>query len=137
VRTFAERHPPNVAIRLGAWGAFPLEMAGLAVLIWRSGALLPVWLLGVYLLLVLWRRLSWKMAPVLVRTKPNYIILMHEYYDVFFPLALLIESALRHNVDYSALALYLLLFPKRPLQTLQDTGRLIRLFYWDVRYDRF
>lgn len=134
VRTFAERHAPRVATRIGLWGAWPLEAAGLAILIWRSGTLLPVWLLGAYLLLVLWRVHSWKMTAVIVGPRRDYLILMHEYYDVFFPLALLIASSLGHPQDLWVLGAYLALFPARPLHTIGDIGRLIRLFYWDMRY---
>ena len=134
VRTFAQRHSPRLAVWIGLLLACPLEASGLAVLLWRSGTLLPLWLLGAYLLLVLWRVHSWKMTPVIVAPKPDYLILMHEYYDVFFPLSLLIASSLRHPQDLWVLAAYLALFPKRPLHTFGDIGRLIRLFYWDMRY---
>lgn len=134
VHTFAERHSPRLAIRIGLWAAWPLEAAGLAVLLWSSGTLLPIWFLGGYLLLVLWRVHSWKMTAVIVAPKPDYLILMHEYYDVFLPLALLIASSARHPQDLVVLAVYLALFPRRPLHTSGDIGKLIRLFYWDIRY---
>jgi 1,4-dihydroxy-2-naphthoate octaprenyltransferase len=134
VRTFAERHSPRLAVNTGLWAAWPLEAAGLAFLVWRSGTLLTLWFLAGYLLLVLWRIRSWKMTAVIVAPRPDYLILMHEYYDVFLPLSLLIASSARHPQDLWVLAAFLALFPRRPLHTLQDMGKLIRLFYWDMRY---
>lgn len=136
VHTFVERHSPRLAIGIGLWIAWPLEAAGLAVLIWRSGTLLPIWFLAAYLLLVLWRIRRWNMTAVIVAPRPDYLILMHEYYDVFLPLALLSASSVRHPQDLWMVAAYLALFPRRPLQTISDVGKLIRLFYWDVRYPK-
>lgn len=129
VRTFGERHSPRLLVAIGRWFAFPLEAAGLAILIGGSGALLPLAFLGAYLLLVWLRLRHWSMTAVLVEPKPNYLIWLHEYYDVFFPLSLLIASAVRHPSDLLVLAAYLLLFPQRPRQTIEDARKLLHQIY--------
>ncbi|HWT13060.1 MAG TPA: UbiA family prenyltransferase [Allosphingosinicella sp.] len=124
VRTFAQRHPPAVAARLGLFLAFPLELAGLAALLWRLGSPLPALLLLFYLLLVALRVRLWKMRAVVVEPRPDYLILLHEYYDVFLPLAVLAACALRHPIDLVALAAHLLLFHRRPLDSALDIWKL-------------
>ena len=52
VRTFAQRHATEVAAFIGAWIAFPLELAGLAVLLWKIASPIPLLMLALYLTLV-------------------------------------------------------------------------------------
>ncbi|MDQ4086671.1 MAG: UbiA family prenyltransferase [Pseudomonadota bacterium] len=129
VRTFAARRSPVAARRIGVWIAFPLELAGLATLMWMVGSIIPLLLLGLYVALVGLRIRCWGMSAVLVQQRPKYLIWLHEYYDVFFPLALLAASALRHPQDLLAMLVYLLLFPHRLLQTFDDGWALLRLIY--------
>lgn len=126
-RTFAQRHPPRVTIRIGALAAFPLELAGLAVVLVLIGTPLPLLLLAFYLVLVLLRTVHWRMNAVLVAPAPRYFIFLHEYYDVFLPLAVLAASALAHPIDLAVLAVHLLLFGRRPA----EAARLI--FYLLIR----
>ena len=126
VRTFAQRHPRRLAARVGAWFAFPLELAGLAVLIWKLGSPLPFLFLALSLHLVWLRVWRWSMRAVLVEPRPKYLILMHEYYDVFLPLAILLDSAARFPIDWLVLAAHLLAFHRRPLETVEDVRTLWR-----------
>ncbi|HEY0412265.1 MAG TPA: UbiA family prenyltransferase [Allosphingosinicella sp.] len=125
VATFAARHPPAAAARLGAWVAFPVELAALAGLFrlmaspWPPLALIP------YALLVARRVRLWHMEAVVVEPKGAYLILLHEYYLAFLPLAILAGSALVHRVDWVLLAFHLLLFGREPLRTWCDAWSLI------------
>jgi len=119
VPTFAERHPPIVAARVAALVAFPLELAGLGLLLWRIGQALPLLLLLAYLLMTLLRLRLWRMNAVVAAPAPRYFILLHEYYDVFLPVALLAASALAHPIDLAVLAVHLLLFRRRPIEVAQ------------------
>lgn len=126
VRTFAERHPPGVAVFLGTWIAFPVELVSLTVMLWKLQSVWPVLFLAVYVQSVRWRAYSWKMNPVVVAPKPRFLIVLHEYYDVYLPIAILAASAFRNPHDVVVLAAHLLLFPIRTRQTLRDIGKLLR-----------
>ena len=125
IRTFAHRHPEGAAA-IGHWVAFPLELAGLAVIVFRLAMPWPVIALGLYLMLVALRLYLWEMRAILVTPRPRYLILLHEYYDVFLPLSLLAAAAAwRAPADLVILAAHLLLFGRRPLQTLRDLRDLL------------
>ena len=60
------------------------------------------------------------MNLVVVVPKAGYHILMQEYYQLFFPLALLLSSSSRYPSDALLIAAHLFLFPRRALQALKD-----------------
>jgi 4-hydroxybenzoate polyprenyltransferase len=126
VRTFAERHPPRVAVFIGTWIAFPFELVALAVMLWKLQSVWPAVFLAFYAQTVRWRVYSWRMNPVVVAPKPRFLIVLHEYYDVHLPIAILIASALAHRLDFIVLAAHLVLFPIRTIQTARDVGKLLR-----------
>jgi 4-hydroxybenzoate polyprenyltransferase len=126
VRTFAQRHSPELAARIGTYAAFPLELLALALLLWRIHDALPLLALALYALLATRRRARWHIDPVIVQPTARFQIVLQEYYDVFYPLSLLLASALQHRADVLALAAHLLLFPMRALQTAKDCVKLTR-----------
>jgi 1,4-dihydroxy-2-naphthoate octaprenyltransferase len=126
VRTFVERHPPHVAIRLGTYIAFPLELLALAVILWQIRSPLPLLFLGIYAFVASKRLRHWSMNAVIVAPKPRYLIVLHEYYGLYLPLAILIASALRHPLDWLALAIHICIFPAFLVRTARDYGNLIR-----------
>ena len=124
VHTLAERHDPRVIARLGAWFVFPLELLAFAAMLWLLRSAWPLLFLVVYLFLTRRRMSWWKMQPVVVVPKPHFFIVLHDYYEVFFPLALLVDAAVRNPADAIVLAIHLLLFPARPLMTIKDLWKL-------------
>ena len=125
VRTFAARYSRATAVRLGAAIIFPAELAGLGWMLWRLHSPWPLLALAAHLLLVGRRVRLWRMRAVVSNPKGAYVILLHEYYDVFLPIALLFASALAHPWDWALLAVHLLLFHRRPLIVWQDGWKLI------------
>jgi len=126
LRTFARRHKITRLNRLGNFVIFPAEAAAFAVMLWRLGSPLAFVLLGLYALLE-WSRSSWwKMNLVIVAPKERFHIVMLEYYEAFFPLAVLLASAAAHPYDALVLAAHLLLFPKRATQTVKDALKMTR-----------
>lgn len=114
MQTFAARHPPHVAARLGTFVAFPLELAAAAAMVWKIGSSWPVLFLAVYSLLAAVRVRRWRWRPVIVTPKPrSFFVVLQEYYDFFLPIAILILSAFRYPMDVLALAVHLLVFPRR------------------------
>lgn len=123
-RTFVQRHRPQLAERIGAFAAFPLELAGLAVLLAVIGTPWPLLLLAFYLAVTALRTAMWRMNATIVRPAPRYFILMHEYYCVYFPLAVLVAAAIRHPADLAVLAVHLLLFHTRAIESARTLAYL-------------
>jgi len=123
--TFGARHSRDAVARFGAWLVFPAELAALAVLLWLIGSALPLVALAAYLLLVRRRVKTWQLRAVIVAPRGNYLILLHEYYNLFLPLAVLIASALAHPLDWLAVAVHLLVFRHGPGVAWHDGWRLI------------
>lgn len=126
LRTFARRHKIARLHRLGNFVIFPLEAAGFAVMLWRVGSPAAFALLGLYALLEWSRKSWWKMNLVVVAPKERFHIVMLEYYEAFFPLAVLLTSAWRHPADALVVAAHLLLFPRRATQAVRDAFKMLR-----------
>lgn len=126
VRTFAQRHSAEAAVRLGKWVAFPIELVALAWLIGRLGEPGPFAALLFYAWLMLARLPKHRMRASIVEPGPRTAIILQEYHDFFLPAALLIGSAIRHPADWIVLAIHLLLFPRRLIQISRDVRDLVR-----------
>lgn len=126
VRTFAQLHPPHVAARLGTFVVFPLELLGLGAMLWLMGNAWPVAFLALYAVFAGVRAYRFRLNAVIVAPKPRFFIALHEYYDLFFPLSILVASALRHPMDWIVLAIHLVAFPNRLRQSLRDAAQLWR-----------
>lgn len=125
VATYAAARRREAPVRLASRVAFPLEGAAMATMLWRLGSVLPLLALAAYGLLVLRRVRLWRIRAVIVEPDPPYLILLHEYYDVFLPLSILVASALAHPADAAVPLIHLLLFHGRAFETWRDSWRLI------------
>jgi len=124
VRTFAQRHDARWIARLGAFVIFPIELAGVAGMLWHMGSVVPLIFLALHLYLMAVRLRVWKMHAVIVAPKPRFLIVLHEYYDGFLPIAVLTAAAWRHPADLIVLAIHLLLFSTRIRQAVSDAAKL-------------
>ena len=124
VRTFATRHSTHLVARIGALVVFPIELIAFAVLLERLRAPWTIAALVFYALFAALRIRFWRMALVVVAARPNYFLVMHEYYIVFFPLALLITATLFETTDALALAAHVILFPGQLSRTVRDLWNL-------------
>lgn len=125
--TFVARHGAAAAEAWTRRLVFPLELAGLAALVALSG--LPVWLaagagLMLYAGLIHERIDRFDMTVTLVRPHPRGCLALHEYYDVFLPLALLVAGLWREPLVLVVLAAHLVLFPVRVRQVLSDVQKI-------------
>lgn len=126
VRTFAQRHGARTARRLALWGAMPLELAGLAALLWHLGSpLLPLFLL-LYLGLALVRAWLWKSGP----RRP---LLLDGFYDTLLPLALLLGSGWSHPADLILVAPLLLAFGRRGRRMAADFWGMALTIWYGLR----
>ena len=124
VRTFAQRHGAATVAAVGKRLVFPIELAGLVVMLWKLRDAAPLVALALYAALAARRVPIFRMRLSLVEPGPRHMILLQEYYDFFLPLALLLSSAARHPIDLLAVAVHLLLFPRRALQIARDAWKL-------------
>lgn len=123
-KTFVARSP-RLAAHLGASVIIPIELAAFGVVLWRLDT---AWLLAgvaAYGGLVLLRVRLWSMRPVVVRPRPRYMILMHEYYGVFLPLSLLLVLTTHSPVNAAVLVAHLVVFPRRMALSASDLARLL------------
>jgi hypothetical protein len=126
VQTFVLRHSPQVAVRLAGVLVLPLELLALAVLFWRMQSVLPVVFLALYTIFVALKGRFWGIALVIVEPRGRYSILGQEYYTLFFPVAILAASALRHPADWGALTIHLLFFSAPAIFVAGECRQLLR-----------
>jgi hypothetical protein len=124
VRTFVQRRGTAFAARLGARVVFPLELAGLAALLWQIASPVPLVALALYALLVYRRVKKLRVHAIVVQPRPPYLILLQEYYGVLLPAALLLLSAFRHPGDLAVCMLHLVLFPRGVRWMVSDVRKL-------------
>ncbi|HEX8776452.1 MAG TPA: UbiA family prenyltransferase [Pyrinomonadaceae bacterium] len=118
--TFARLHKLAWLGRVGNFIILPAEVAAFSFMLWHSGSRLAGALLCYYALLIFLRKRLWGVNLVVVVPKSRYQIVMQEYYEVFFPLAILLSSSGLYPLDALMIAPHLLLFPRRALQSVKD-----------------
>jgi hypothetical protein len=111
--TFATGIDPE-RFRPWGWLILAVEIAALGVMLWRIGYMLPMVFLAFYLLYMIacWRRLGFRIVVILMpKGYPYpYLIFLAEFYQVFFPLSLLICGAWVFPYDLAVLVAHVLLF---------------------------
>jgi 4-hydroxybenzoate polyprenyltransferase len=125
LRTFARRHKIARLRGVGNFVVFPAELCAFALMLWRLDSRAAPALLCVYALLELARARLWGVNLVVVVPKPKFQIVMLGYYEAFFPLAVLLSSAVTYPADALMVAAHFALFPRRGAQTLKDGARFI------------
>ena len=124
VPTFAVRHRPEMIAKLSRRVVFPLELAGLLILLIRVASLAPLLALTVYLLLTWLRWHRWGRPVSLVRGDSDSRMTLQEYYNVFLPMALLTASAW-HRLGLVVVALHVVVFPLAVATTTGETFLLL------------
>jgi hypothetical protein len=120
LRTFARRHKIARVQALASFVFFPLELSAFAVMLWRADSRLAVALLCFYGLLEFSRKKWWQTNLVIAMPKPRSHIVMQEYYEVFFPAAILLSSSSRYPIDAILVAAHLAIFPRRAIRSLKN-----------------
>ena len=127
LRTFVRAHRTASLQRLGNFIIFPVELAAVAVMLLHTRCVVAVTLLGFYAVLNFLRGRLYGSNFCIVEPKPKFHhIVMHEYYEVFFPLAYILASSNQHPVDAFVLVVHGLLFPKRWKNTAIETALIVR-----------
>lgn len=105
---------------------FPLELCGLATLLWLAQSYVAIATLGIYLILEATRKALWGTNLVIVVPHDRFRIVMLEYYELFFPLSFLLSSALNNPWDLLIVGVHLLFFHNRARQTAKDIMHIIK-----------
>lgn len=122
VTTFAHRSPARA--RLAGEAAFAIELTAFFVLLVRSGGgPIAFGLLIPYVWLEVARVRLWGARVIVVAPAPAYRIAMHEYYLLFYPLAFLAASSIRHGGDVLVLVVHTALFHRLPPMAARDAKR--------------
>jgi 1,4-dihydroxy-2-naphthoate octaprenyltransferase len=124
VSTFVQRSGRDHAVALARYVVFPVELCAFSIVLSQMPSYLPILFLGLYALLVKRKLRVFVMEAVIVEPRPRYLIILHDYYDLLLPLALLLASAWRSPADLVVLAVHFLLFPRRLIATAADLWRL-------------
>jgi 4-hydroxybenzoate polyprenyltransferase len=135
LRTFARAHRTEALQRLGNFIIFPVEVTAFGVMLLHTRSVAAITLLGFYALINFLRGRLYGSDFCIVEPKPEFHhIVMHEYYEVFFPLAFILASASHHPVDLFVLVVHGLVFPKRWKNTAIETGLIVRRLWRGLIY---
>ena len=121
VSTFVVRRGLAAGRRL-ALGALLLEGVGLGLLLYLGRQPLAYLALGLYGSLVVLRARVWQQSVVIAQPRPGQHLVLNEYYEVYYPLALLLAQALRYPADGWVLVGHGVLFGLHSWQRLRIWG---------------
>jgi len=111
---------------VGNYVFFTIEVVAFAAIVWQIKSFFAVIFLALYAMIE-WARLSqWGTHLVVVVPKERASIIMLEYYEFWFPLAILLSSSSRYTSDILIMIAHLLFFPRRAVQTIKDITILLK-----------
>ena len=132
VHTFVVRWGERAGRRL-AVAALLLETAGLGLLLYLGQQQLAYLALALYGCLTYLRARVWQQPVVIAQPRPGQHILLNEYYEVYYPLALLLGQVWRYPTDAWVLGLHGLLFGLHSWQRLRLWGTALAVVRNKVR----
>jgi hypothetical protein len=129
--TYATRVDPE-RFRPKEWVLLGIELPALGIMLWRiGGAAMPVVFLVLYLLFLIasWRKLGFKIVVILMPPGQPYpyLIFLADFYQVFFPLSLLLTAALTSRYDWIILFVHVALFSWSILRLLRYGLRIAKV----------
>jgi hypothetical protein len=119
--TYATKFDPQ-SFKIKTIVILAVELIAFAVMIWRIHLLVPIIFLGFYfaLLIARYKIFDYKIVAVIVPKNHPFQILMADYYQLFFPLALLLTATLEQPKAWLVLLVHVLLFPQKMLLIIKD-----------------
>jgi len=125
VNTFVRKHSRATACWLGERIIFRIELLAFVAMIIIARNYIAAIFLVIYFLLVWARSVVWEIDVVIVAPQKKYQILMHEYYEVFYPLAFLLTAVFRSPLDIFFLVAHFILFPRRAVVCIKEIFQVI------------
>lgn len=125
IETYATRRNPADFKNI-EWIILGTELAALLFMLYMINNTLVYIAMGIYWILMLlkYKRLSQKPIPIL-HQNPSYQILLLDFTDLFFPVAMLLYASFTQPNAWIVLCAQLLLFPARWVLMLKDVYRII------------
>lgn len=113
LNTFATRFTSTRLKQIGLY-LLVFELAILFCILLLLNLNMPYIFLSLYLLLLLIRhkKFDTQIVPLIAADGKQYHILFNEYYQAFFPIALLVSAGLSNSIDWIWLGVHLILFHK-------------------------
>lgn len=128
--TLGAKYAPAFLRRLGERYVFPLEVGAFGMLLWLSEAR-TAWALLAFYLVLEWLRYRYMALNIIIVTpQPDFRFAMLEYYQLFFPIAFLIDLTCREPEAARLMALQLLLFPAPVWLFISHVAHLLRCRVW-------
>lgn len=126
VKTFVVKIEPE-SFKVNETIIFTLEVLAMLVMLYCLHQILPILFLFVYLLLAFTRTYKLGYDSVLIVAPYNkpYHILMADFYQIFFPISLLITATIFEPYTLIVLIIHLALFPNKTIIALKDLKFLI------------
>lgn len=124
-RTWLRKKGIQKVNRIIQYRIFPLEIIGLAMLIWVIPSYLPLAFLIVQLITEILRSRAFKRKLTVIEPLENNNIWLQEFYELFLPLALLTQLALNDINNGLVLIVYAVLFYPRIVQFFREMSYLV------------
>lgn len=124
--TFVRRHGVPRARALVRLVTFPVELAALLALLWLVPGRAGMFALALYGIFTIARLERFGLRAALADPVDRYLLVLGDFYVVFWPVALLATSAAAHPQDLLVVAAHLLLFLGPALTVARDVTRLPR-----------
>ena len=124
--TLGARHDPAFLRRLGERVVFPIELCAFAIMLVFSGSSL-VWILLAVDIALEWLRTRYLGANItIVAPAVRFRFAMLEYYQLFFPVAYLVEYTRVEHGAWIILAAQLILFPTPIILIISNVKHILR-----------
>ncbi|MGN7786116.1 UbiA family prenyltransferase [Niabella sp. 22666] len=124
IETFATSRNP-VGFKKIEWIILTIELAALALMLSMLHNLFVYVAMLAYLVLMLLRYKILGQQPIPILHNSNYQILLLDFTDLFFPVALLLYASINQPGTWIVLCAQLLLFPARWIMILKDVYRIL------------
>lgn len=107
---------------------FVIEITAFAVMLYGLAQPLTIFFLLLYIIMVAIRTKKFNIPAIIVIAPVNqrYQSVMDEYYQIFFPVALLISDAINYPATWLVLVVHVLLFPQNLILVLRDIKAICR-----------
>ncbi|MGE9314343.1 UbiA family prenyltransferase [Niabella sp. CJ426] len=124
IETFATSRNP-AGFKKIEWIILTIELAALALMLSMLHNLFVYTAMLAYLVLMLLRYKILQQQPIPILHNSNYQILLLDFTDLFFPVALLLYASINQPDTWIVLCAQLLLFPARWITILKDVYRIL------------
>jgi 4-hydroxybenzoate polyprenyltransferase len=128
VNTYASKIPPEKFI-LKSRFIFIVEVLAFGVMLYTLNLDVTLFALLLYSVMVFIRWKIYHSQIILILTNKNrgFQILLGDYYQTFFPIAILLYATFQNNFNSLVLAGHVLLFPYPIIAVFRDSGRYMKL----------